>query len=178
MSRRRSANLWSRRRRRTRPPRRSLPETKQHTPKRLRISFEKVSKSFGSFDVLKEGELLREPGGDVVHSGAKRGGQVGFAADAAGISPRPDSGKIMVAGENICAFNEKQLQAIRRKVSMVFQSGALVRLDQRGGECGVSAAGARRYGGRPDRANREGPAGDGGGCGDGPPCGRAIYRQG
>jgi phospholipid/cholesterol/gamma-HCH transport system ATP-binding protein len=38
---------------------------------------------------------------------------------------KPDSGKILVAGEDITTFSEKQLQAIRRKVSMVFQSGAL-----------------------------------------------------
>lgn len=38
---------------------------------------------------------------------------------------KPDSGKIMVAGEDITGFDEKQLQAIRRKVTMVFQNGAL-----------------------------------------------------
>jgi phospholipid/cholesterol/gamma-HCH transport system ATP-binding protein len=38
---------------------------------------------------------------------------------------KPDSGKILVAGEDITKLPEKDLQAIRRKVSMVFQSGAL-----------------------------------------------------
>lgn len=38
---------------------------------------------------------------------------------------KPDSGKILVAGEDITQFDEKQLQAIRRKVTMVFQNGAL-----------------------------------------------------
>lgn len=38
---------------------------------------------------------------------------------------KPDSGKILVAGENICGFNEEQMQTIRRKVTMVFQNGAL-----------------------------------------------------
>ena len=38
---------------------------------------------------------------------------------------KPDSGRIMVAGEDITGFDEKQLQAIRRKVTMVFQNGAL-----------------------------------------------------
>lgn len=38
---------------------------------------------------------------------------------------KPDSGKIMVAGEDITGFDEKQLQSIRRKVTMVFQNGAL-----------------------------------------------------
>ena len=38
---------------------------------------------------------------------------------------KPDSGKILVAGEDITQFDEKHLQAIRRKVTMVFQNGAL-----------------------------------------------------
>lgn len=38
---------------------------------------------------------------------------------------KPDSGKILVAGENITQFDDKQLQAIRHKVTMVFQNGAL-----------------------------------------------------
>ena len=38
---------------------------------------------------------------------------------------KPDAGKVLVAGEDITGFSEEQLQAIRRKVTMVFQSGAL-----------------------------------------------------
>jgi phospholipid/cholesterol/gamma-HCH transport system ATP-binding protein len=38
---------------------------------------------------------------------------------------KPDSGKILVAGDDITDFNEEQMQAIRRKVTMVFQNGAL-----------------------------------------------------
>lgn len=38
---------------------------------------------------------------------------------------KPDSGRILVAGEDITGFNEEQMQAVRRKVTMVFQNGAL-----------------------------------------------------
>ncbi len=38
---------------------------------------------------------------------------------------KPDSGKIWVNGEDITSFTEEQLQQLRRKVTMVFQSGAL-----------------------------------------------------
>jgi phospholipid/cholesterol/gamma-HCH transport system ATP-binding protein len=38
---------------------------------------------------------------------------------------KPDKGMIKVAGENICGFKERELQEIRRKVTMVFQNGAL-----------------------------------------------------
>ena len=100
-----------------------LPETKQHPPGPY-IAFEKVSKSFSSFTVLKEvsfcvsaGETLCILGRSGVGKSVSLEMLLGFL--------KPDSGKIMIAGENICGFSEKQLQAIRRKVSMVFQSGAL-----------------------------------------------------
>jgi phospholipid/cholesterol/gamma-HCH transport system ATP-binding protein len=38
---------------------------------------------------------------------------------------KPNSGKILVAGEDICGYTEEQMQGIRRKVTMVFQNGAL-----------------------------------------------------
>jgi phospholipid/cholesterol/gamma-HCH transport system ATP-binding protein len=38
---------------------------------------------------------------------------------------KPDSGRIMVAHEDITDFSEEDLRRIRKKVTMVFQSGAL-----------------------------------------------------
>ncbi len=38
---------------------------------------------------------------------------------------KPDAGRILVAGEDITDFTEEQMQAVRRKVTMVFQNGAL-----------------------------------------------------
>jgi phospholipid/cholesterol/gamma-HCH transport system ATP-binding protein len=38
---------------------------------------------------------------------------------------KADSGRVIVAGEDITGFSEEQLQAIRKKVTMVFQNGAL-----------------------------------------------------
>jgi phospholipid/cholesterol/gamma-HCH transport system ATP-binding protein len=38
---------------------------------------------------------------------------------------KPNSGRILVAGEDICGLSEEQMQAVRRKVTMVFQNGAL-----------------------------------------------------
>src|ERR1019366_4051481 len=38
---------------------------------------------------------------------------------------RADAGRVLGAGEDICGFTEKQLKAIRRKVTMAFQNGAL-----------------------------------------------------
>jgi phospholipid/cholesterol/gamma-HCH transport system ATP-binding protein len=38
---------------------------------------------------------------------------------------RPDTGEVWVAGENIIGMSERQLTAIRQKVGILFQSGAL-----------------------------------------------------
>ena len=38
---------------------------------------------------------------------------------------KPDSGRIMVAGQDITDFTEDQMETVRKKVTMVFQNGAL-----------------------------------------------------
>jgi phospholipid/cholesterol/gamma-HCH transport system ATP-binding protein len=38
---------------------------------------------------------------------------------------RPDSGCIWVAGQDITSFTEEQMETVRKKVTMVFQNGAL-----------------------------------------------------
>lgn len=88
------------------------------------IAFENVSKSFGDFVVLSDvsfhihaGETLCILGRSGVGKSVSLQLLLGFL--------KADSGVIRVAGEDIAHFSEKELQAIRRKVSMVFQNGAL-----------------------------------------------------
>ncbi len=100
-----------------------LPETRSHQPGPY-ISFEKVSKSFGSFDVLKSVSFSVNPGETLCILGRSGVGKSVSLQMLLGFL-KPDSGKILVAGEDIAGFKEEQLQVIRRKVSMVFQSGAL-----------------------------------------------------
>jgi phospholipid/cholesterol/gamma-HCH transport system ATP-binding protein len=38
---------------------------------------------------------------------------------------KPDSGTVLVAGQDIAGMNEREMQEVRRKVTMVFQNGAL-----------------------------------------------------
>jgi phospholipid/cholesterol/gamma-HCH transport system ATP-binding protein len=38
---------------------------------------------------------------------------------------KPDSGQVFIDGQNVTEWTEEEFQAVRRKVSMVFQSGAL-----------------------------------------------------
>jgi phospholipid/cholesterol/gamma-HCH transport system ATP-binding protein len=88
------------------------------------ISFSHVDKSFGGFVVLEDVSFSVLPGETLCILGRSGVGKSVSLQMLLGFL-KPDSGKIMVAGEDICGFTEKELQAIRRKVTMVFQNGAL-----------------------------------------------------
>jgi phospholipid/cholesterol/gamma-HCH transport system ATP-binding protein len=88
------------------------------------IAFEKVSKSFGDLVVLDSVSFFVLPGETLCILGRSGVGKSVSLQQIIGFL-KPDSGQILVAGENICGFNEEQMQVIRRKVTMVFQNGAL-----------------------------------------------------
>ncbi len=88
------------------------------------IAFEHVSKSFGDFVVLSDVSFFVNPGETLCILGRSGVGKSVSLQMLLGFL-KPDSGTVEVAGENICGFTERQLQPIRRKVSMVFQNGAL-----------------------------------------------------
>ena len=95
--------------------------TTQSTPY---IEFRQVSKAFGenrvldnvSFDVMT-GETVCILGRSGVGKSVALQHILGFL--------KPDSGRVIVAYEDITDFPEKELERIRKKVTMVFQSGAL-----------------------------------------------------
>src|SRR5437763_9745646 len=88
------------------------------------IEFRDVSKAFGdnvvlehvSFDVLT-GETVCILGRSGVGKSVSLHNIMGFL--------KPDSGRVIVAGEDITDYTEDQLERIRKKVTMVFQNGAL-----------------------------------------------------
>ena len=88
------------------------------------IAFEHVFKSFGSFDVLKDVSFSVLPGETLCILGRSGVGKSVSLQMLMGFL-RPDKGRIMVSGEDICGYTEKQMQEVRRKVTMVFQNGAL-----------------------------------------------------
>jgi phospholipid/cholesterol/gamma-HCH transport system ATP-binding protein len=88
------------------------------------ISFEHVYKSFGEFVVLEDVSFFVYPGETLCILGRSGVGKSVSLQMLLGFL-KPDKGMIKVAGENICGFQEKELQEIRRKVTMVFQNGAL-----------------------------------------------------
>jgi phospholipid/cholesterol/gamma-HCH transport system ATP-binding protein len=88
------------------------------------ISFDHVYKSFGDFVVLEDVSFCVNPGETLCILGRSGVGKSVSLQMLLGFL-KPDQGTINVAGENICGFNESELQRIRRKVTMVFQNGAL-----------------------------------------------------
>ena len=88
------------------------------------IEFKEVSKSFGnncvldhvSFDVMA-GETVCILGRSGVGKSVTLENIMGFI--------KPDSGRVIVAREDITDYTELEMQRIRKKVTMVFQNGAL-----------------------------------------------------
>jgi phospholipid/cholesterol/gamma-HCH transport system ATP-binding protein len=88
------------------------------------IEFRNVSKAFGtnvvlddvSFDV-KDGETVCILGRSGVGKSVSLHHIMGFM--------KPDAGRVIVAHEDIADYTEPELELIRKKVTMVFQNGAL-----------------------------------------------------
>ncbi len=99
-------------------------EAKDHPAEQPYIAFEHVSKSFGDFHVLEDVSFFVNAGETLCILGRSGVGKSVSLQQLMGFY-KPDSGLIRVAGEDITAFNEDQMQEIRRKVTMVFQNGAL-----------------------------------------------------
>ena len=101
----------------------AVPDTRRNQPGPY-IAFEHVYKSFGDTVVLKDVSFSVLPGETLCILGRSGVGKSVSLQMLMGFL-RADKGQVRVAGEDICGFNEKQLQAVRRKVTMVFQNGAL-----------------------------------------------------
>jgi phospholipid/cholesterol/gamma-HCH transport system ATP-binding protein len=88
------------------------------------IEFREVSKSFGDNHVLDGVSFNVMPGETVCILGRSGVGKSVSLQILMGFL-KADSGRVIVAGEDITNFTEEQMEAIRKKVTMVFQNGAL-----------------------------------------------------
>ena len=88
------------------------------------IEFKDVSKAFGSREILKNVSFDVLPGEMVCILGRSGVGKSVALHNIMGFL-KPDSGRVIVAGEDITDYGEEQLERIRKKVTMVFQNGAL-----------------------------------------------------
>jgi phospholipid/cholesterol/gamma-HCH transport system ATP-binding protein len=88
------------------------------------IEFREVTKWFGDHRVLDRVSFVVDPGETCVIMGRSGVGKSVTLKHIMGFL-KPDKGRVIVAGEDITDWPEDQLARIRRRVTMVFQSGAL-----------------------------------------------------
>ena len=95
-----------------------------NSPMSYFIEFIDVEKSFGEMKVLDGISFGVEAGQTFAILGPSGVGKTVTLTHAVGLL-KPDRGRIIVDGEDITEMNERQLGHVRRKVQLVFQSGAL-----------------------------------------------------
>ncbi len=83
-----------------------------------------LRKKIGQQEILRGVDLEVRAGETLVLIGRSGGGKTVLLKHMIGLM-EPDSGEILIHGQNIVGLNERQLGAIREKVGILFQGGAL-----------------------------------------------------
>jgi phospholipid/cholesterol/gamma-HCH transport system ATP-binding protein len=100
-------------------------ETLQDNDKPVNFfEFREVCKAFDERPVLKDVSFTVKRGETCVIMGRSGVGKSVSLKHIMGFL-KPDSGHIIIDGEDVTDFNEAEFEEVRRKVTMVFQSGAL-----------------------------------------------------
>ncbi len=86
---------------------------------------EEMSKQFGDFFALKEINMSIRRGHIVVIIGGSGAGKTTLMKILIGLD-KPTAGKVMVDGVDIAPLGERDLNAVRKKMGMVFQYSALL----------------------------------------------------
>jgi len=88
------------------------------------IEFQDVSLAFGDNVILNRVSFQVRYGESKIVMGGSGTGKSTLLRLVLGLL-KPDSGRILVDGEDITSYNEEQLMKVRSKIGMVFQEGAL-----------------------------------------------------
>lgn len=88
------------------------------------IEFQNVNKAFGEKVVLQDVSFKVMPGETVCILGRSGVGKSVALHHIMGFL-KPDSGRVWVAYEDVTEYDEREMERIRKKVTMVFQNGAL-----------------------------------------------------
>src|SRR5271166_6581361 len=88
------------------------------------IEFQEVHKAFGSNVVLDGVSFSVMPGETVCILGRSGVGKSVSLMNIMGFL-KPDSGRVIVAHEDITDYGAEDMERIRKKVTIVFQNGAL-----------------------------------------------------
>jgi phospholipid/cholesterol/gamma-HCH transport system ATP-binding protein len=83
-----------------------------------------LAKKIGQQEILRGVDLEIATGETLAIIGRSGGGKSVLLKHLVGLM-EPDAGEIWIEGKNITGMNERQLGAIRRKVGILFQGGAL-----------------------------------------------------
>ena len=88
------------------------------------IKVEDIHKNIGSQRVLKGVNLEIFSGETIVLIGESGGGKSVILKHITGLM-RPDTGRVIINGTDICKLKESDLANIRKKIGVLFQNGAL-----------------------------------------------------
>ena len=88
------------------------------------ISIRKLNKRLGGQEVLRGVDLDVRSGETLVVIGRSGGGKSVLLKHIIGLM-KPSSGDVLVEGQNIVDLSERKLSGIRKKIGILFQSGAL-----------------------------------------------------
>lgn len=88
------------------------------------IEVRDLQKSFGRHKVLENVSFQIDKGESVVIIGRSGGGKSVLLKHLIALL-QPDSGQVLIEGENIVSMDERQLLRVRRKFGMLFQGAAL-----------------------------------------------------
>jgi phospholipid/cholesterol/gamma-HCH transport system ATP-binding protein len=84
-----------------------------------------VKKSYGTSEVLKGIDMVARRGETTVIIGGSGAGKTTLLRHIVGLE-RPDSGHILIDGEDIATMPERELNRVRQKCGMVYQYAALL----------------------------------------------------
>src|SRR6266480_3908115 len=88
------------------------------------IAVRSLTKTIGQQEILRGVDLEVATGETLAIIGRSGGGKSVLLKHLVGLM-MPDTGEIWIQGQNIIGMNERQLGEIRKKVGILFQSGAL-----------------------------------------------------
>src|SRR2546428_12005283 len=88
------------------------------------IAVRALAKKIGEQEILRGVDLEVRTGETLAIIGRSGGGKSVLLKHLVGLM-EPDAGEIWIDGQNIIGLNERQLGAIRKKVGILFQGGAL-----------------------------------------------------
>lgn len=88
------------------------------------IAVRDLRKRIGTQEILRGVDITVATGETLVIIGRSGGGKSVLLKNLIGLM-QPDSGAIWIDGQNIIGLGERQLAAVRRKVGILFQAGAL-----------------------------------------------------